>query len=171
MSHSHEVQSASESMTTSPGQVLGGQLSVPLYDLCIANRQVKPFCQRFLGPNSLPSFWTQPQKSQSSPQTRGEFLLNNWPLAISADPHGHWLSQLREATTVALPWPFGAHLALYVTSRHCLFAVLLLTLLWKGNWEEKNVRNMLSEGCLLKILLSAVIFKHLLKDFYTVGFP
>lgn len=55
---------------------------------------------------------------------------------------------------------------LAMPSGHWLFAVLLLALLQKVNWKKRG-----SGTCSQKTIFSAVIFKHLLRAFYTVKFP
>lgn len=148
-----------ESMTPAPGQVLCDLLDgVPLCGFCTANRQAQSFARGCLRSSSCSPSWHRHKILSSHLKLQGEFLLNNWLLAVSSGP------MMKEATHAAHLWWFETFLALHVPS-DCL-----LTLLQKENWEEKRVRNMLSKGHPLRIS-SAVIFKHLLRAFYTVGFP
>lgn len=80
-------------MTTSPGQVLGGQLSVPLYDLCIANRW-SPFARGFLGPTLCPPSGHSHKSLSLHPKPEESFSLIT----------GHWLSQLTLMATGYLSW-------------------------------------------------------------------
>lgn len=153
-------------MTMSPGQVFSGLLdNVPLYGFCTAIRQVKPLYQKFLGTEFFAllqdtatgfSVFTPNQKESLS------FTTGQWPSQLTP-----WWGKPHSCSSLAI-WSTPGLVCDLQPLPICSF-VVDLTL--ERDWEEKSVRNMLSEGCLLKILLSAVIFKHSLERLYTVGFP